>query len=238
MRVRGRCSRRPLQSLLLILLALIANPLGCLAEGDGPEDVEELKANTAQVDSVTSSSAQEHTSMRSVPLRPMHRAALSRCLRIASLRPACPRRTPDTDEWKAYARDGSPSVFDYGWSGAYPNEPERNRPPRFVHVALYGGQVSVGFGGFTYPRGGRAAALQNGVLTGTREVPIYFGRVDWAGRRGTLVLAPGFPMGGQQGDHLIFRWEEDRREYALGLHAWEPFLETVSTLEAMVRSIP
>ena len=110
--------------------------------------------------------------------------------------------------------------------------------PRFVHLTLYGGRVRRAFGGFDYPKGGIAAALRNGVLEEAREDPLFFGHVTWEGRRGTMILAPAYPVGGEQGDHVIFRWTERRREYALGLHAWEPFLEAVSTLEAIVRSIP
>jgi hypothetical protein len=40
------------------------------------------------------------------------------------------------------------------------------------------------------------------------------------------------------GDHLIFRWRDAGREYAASLHAWEPFQETVETLEAIVASMP
>ena len=40
------------------------------------------------------------------------------------------------------------------------------------------------------------------------------------------------------GNHLIFRWREHGRTYALGLHAWEPLSEAVATLRAIVDSLP
>jgi hypothetical protein len=177
--------------------------------------------------------ADEAAPARPIPLVPTPRKALARCLRVPSLAAACPRRVPRTANWKADVRGGQASVFDYGWGGAYEGAPERNRPPRLVHVTLYGGRVDTGFG-FPYPRGGRPAEVENGALYEQPERAVYFGRATWGARHGTLVLAPGFPLGGQQGGHLIFRWREGGREYALGLHAWEPFVETVATLERLV----
>jgi hypothetical protein len=60
----------------------------------------------------------------------------------------------------------------------------------------------------------------------------------WSGRRGTLLRAAPYPRGGIHGDHLVFRWREGRREYAVSLHAWKPLRETVATLDAIVTSLP
>lgn len=59
-----------------------------------------------------------------------------------------------------------------------------------------------------------------------------------AGKAGELVLAPPFPLGGMNGNHLAFRWRASGREHAVTPHGWEPFLETVGTLRSIVRSIP
>jgi hypothetical protein len=71
-----------------------------------------------------------------------------------------------------------------------------------------------------------------------RKRAVYLGRVRWAGRAGELVLAPPFPLGGMNGNHLAFRWRARGREHAVTLHGWEPFLETVGTLRAIARSTP
>ena len=51
-----------------------------------------------------------------------------------------------------------------------------------------------------------------------------------------LVLAPPYGLGGLMGDHLILRWRERGRDYAIGLHAWEPLTEAAATLDAVVSS--
>jgi hypothetical protein len=60
----------------------------------------------------------------------------------------------------------------------------------------------------------------------------------WGTRDGTLVLAPSFPVGGIDGDHLIFRWQQDDTEYAVSLHAWKPLEGASATLRSIVESIP
>ncbi len=91
---------------------------------------------------------------------------------------------------------------------------------------------------FHYPTGGRPVAVANGLFAKDANKALYFGQMHWSGKRGTLVLAPLFPAGGEQGGHLIFRWHRGSTEYAVGLHAWEPFLQTVATLHEIVDSIP
>jgi hypothetical protein len=75
-------------------------------------------------------------------------------------------------------------------------------------------------------------------LGSDREQPLFLGQRSWAGKEGTLVLAPPYGLGGINGDHLIFRWEGESRSFAVSLHAWDPLPETTATLEAIVRSIP
>ena len=38
------------------------------------------------------------------------------------------------------------------------------------------------------------------------------------------------------GDHLIFHWKASGVEYMISLHGWEPFLQVVATLRAIVAS--
>jgi hypothetical protein len=52
-----------------------------------------------------------------------------------------------------------------------------------------------------------------------------------------VVLAPSYPSGGEQGDHLIFRWSRDGVGFAVGLHAWEPLSGAMGTLKMMIGSV-
>jgi len=82
----------------------------------------------------------------------------------------------------------------------------------------------------------RSPIRRDGLVARPRSRALFFGRFAWGGERGTLVLAPGYPGGGEQGDHLIFRWRRGPVEYAVGLHAWEPLTRTAATLHAIVES--
>ena len=62
--------------------------------------------------------------------------------------------------------------------------------------------------------------------------PLGFGRRDWNGRHGVLVLGDCFA------NHLCFRWRERGVGYQIDLHGWEPFTQTVASLRAIVASLP
>lgn len=53
-----------------------------------------------------------------------------------------------------------------------------------------------------------------------------------------MVLAPSFPTGGIDGDHVIFRWSEDDAEYAVSIHAWDPLSDSIEMLRSVIASIP
>jgi hypothetical protein len=63
-------------------------------------------------------------------------------------------------------------------------------------------------------------------------------RVYVGGKEGEVALAPSFPAGGIEGDHLIFRWIEADTAYSISLHAWEPGAESLESLRAVVVSLP
>lgn len=73
-----------------------------------------------------------------------------------------------------------------------------NRPPIWSHVVVQAGNR-------------------------TRTSALYIGSFTWGGKCGTVILAPDFPNGGEQGGHLIFRWREHQTDFALGLHGWSYF---------------
>lgn len=111
-----------------------------------------------------------------------------------------------------------------------------NRPPAWSHISIYAGDLKAAFR-FTYPTRGVRPRHLDGLFAKARTRAIFMGSYVWGGREGTVVLAPGYPGGGEQGDHLIFRWRDSGIGCALGLHAWEPLAQAFEMLRAMVRSI-
>src|SRR5207253_243672 len=81
------------------------------------------------------------------------------------------------------------------------------RPPVWSHVSIYAGNLGSAFS-FAYPSRGQRIRSLNGLFTQARTRAIFLGAYTWAGRHGTLILAPSYPRGGEQGDHLIFRWRQ------------------------------
>ena len=161
-----------------------------------------------------------------VALVPTPEDALAACRSSRPLRRACPRLVPEApydERPEVYVVElrpggrGGPETFNLQWGAEDPARPERNRPPRLSHLVV---------------AAGRPGTTLRGIATRTLR------RADWQGRRGSLLLAAPYPGGGLMGDHLIFRWRDAGREYAASLHAWEPFQETVETLEAIVASMP
>jgi hypothetical protein len=161
-----------------------------------------------------------------VALVPTPENALAACRSSPLLRRACPQLVPEApydrrpEVYVVELRPGgrsAPETFNLQWGAEDPSRPERNRPPRLSHLVVVAG---------------RSGTTLRGVETRVLR------RTTWEGRRGRLLLAAPYPRGGLMGDHLIFRWRDGRREYAASLHAWEPFQETVNTLEAVVASMP
>jgi hypothetical protein len=165
------------------------------------------------------------------------------------LSPACPRRLPSASSFWAREFDrGSRPFRTFDISAGFPHPvPERNAPPRFVHVVVEAGDLRDSLGSFGFPTNGPVTAPSDG-LTRSEErnrllkrVPqaVFLGRVTWGGIKGVVVLAPPFnTVSSIHGDHLILRWRRGGTEYALSLHAWEPFSKCFVTLRAMVESLP
>jgi hypothetical protein len=177
-----------------------------------------------------------------VALEPMPAGALRECRSSSLLRPACPSAVPAapydprSEIYGAHLSQQFPSpdahTFSLQWGGETLGDPERNRPPRMVHLVLVGGLWRDHF------RIGERVEAQRGVMRTNREKALDFGRVVWSGRAGRLLLAPAYPRGGIQGNHLLFRWREGSTDYQLSLHAWEPFPEAVATLRAILATVP
>lgn len=176
-----------------------------------------------------------------VPLEALPVRALRACRASALLRPACPGRVPvapydptsEIYDARVFAVErGGPETFNFQWGGETPGRPERNRPPRMVHLVLVGGELENEFSLH------RREEPREGLMRTKRRAGLDLGPVRWNGRPGRLILAPPFPRGGINGNHLLFRWSEGDLQYQLGLHAWEPFTEAAATLRAIVGSLP
>jgi hypothetical protein len=174
-----------------------------------------------------------------IPLMRTPYGPLRKCRSSKLLAPACPREIPRVGGWRTYPSYGNPvgGTFGLERGGEFPGKPELNRPPTMVHFELSAARgPHAQVVPFAWPHG-TAVRSRNGLVREKRRAPVLLGDRVWNGRHGTLVLAPAWPSGGSQGNHLIFRWRADGVTYFLGLHAWEPFLETVSTLRRMVKSL-
>jgi hypothetical protein len=131
-------------------------------------------------------------------------------------------------------------------SGVPSVEPAKNVPPSFAHVVAEAGNLRQSLGSFVFPMKGTPTAPLDGLTRSKKRdrllngVPqaIFLGRVTWGGTRGVVALAPRYDtVSSIHGDHLIFRWQRGGTEYALSVHAWEPFSECFGTLRAMVESL-
>lgn len=181
---------------------------------------------------------------RRLELMPTPAVALRVCRSDRALAPACPARIPRVERrngpagWRTYPGARPPDgIFGMQLGGEIPGRPELMRPPRILHVEV---EAAPG-----HPRGtlflwpdGSTTAPRDGLLHQDRSAPLLLARVTWAGRRGTVVLAPPYPAGGSQGNHVIFRWRARGTTYIVGMHAWEPFSESFAMLRRVAESLP
>lgn len=162
---------------------------------------------------------------------------LAKCEQVAELRPACPDRVPLIEKSARKRaetfRSGKGSfVFFSEWSAPYPGITRKNAPPRFLHVNVRGGDLDKAYG-FQWPT---VAANLSSRLPKKRTDAILLDTVTWFGKAGSLVLAPSYPEGGIDGDHLIFRWSRADKDYAISIHAWLPLSDTREALRALIGS--
>jgi hypothetical protein len=172
--------------------------------------------------------------------RAIPQSVTSKCADVTTLTAACPTRMPkviDEDHRARAFRTGPSSVFFAEWSAPYPGLTARNAPPRFVHINVIASPLHQPLA-FEWPV--RPTTGLEGLPKAPRKrnEPLLVGTYTWAGRDGEVALAPSFPAGGIEGDHLIFRWIEADIAYSISLHAWKPLDATLETLEAVVGSIP
>jgi hypothetical protein len=174
---------------------------------------------------------------QSVELIPLPQSYLAKCERFPELEPVCPRSIPPigSDQSRAQSfRSGKHVVFFAEWSAHYPGITDKNAPPRFLHLNVHGGDLASAFP-FEWPS--TPSELPNPPPK-KRADALLLDDVTWFGKAGSLVLAPRYPSGGIDGDHLIFRWGGTEEAWAISLHAWLPLSETRAALKAVVGSIP
>lgn len=175
---------------------------------------------------------------RAVGLMALPDSHQERCQRFPQLEPACPRSIPLVESHESRARSFRSGkdhfVFFSEWSGPYPGITTKNSPPRFLHVNVHAGDLGQAFP-FEWPV--RATALPD-PLPKKRRQAVLLETVTWFGSEGPLILAPSFPAGGIDGDHVVFHWRHEGGDYAISLHAWLPLSETIDTLKAVVGSTP
>lgn len=178
--------------------------------------------------------------VRMIPAPPAVRAA---CAEF-NLTNSCPVRLPYVSGDRHWlingCRPGVPGCGGVSWLQLDLEHMEREAdvpPPRWVHVEIFAGDLDRAFR-FRWPAADRGSrtVLADGVFRRERASALYFGEVEWGGRRGALVLAPGYPTGGTQGNHLVFRWRDSGGDHAVGLHAWEPLTQAAATLQEMLAS--
>jgi hypothetical protein len=175
------------------------------------------------------------TRMMAIP-----RTVLDGCTDEAALEPACPTQMPRVTDGESRARafrTGRSSVFFAEWRGPYPGLSHRNAPPRFVHINVIASPVDHPLA-FKWPTRATIALEDLENVPRKRNEPLLIGAYTWTGRKGEVALAPSFPAGGIEGDHLIFRWVEAATAYSISLHAWRPVVKCFNSLRAVVKSVP
>jgi len=167
---------------------------------------------------------------------------LGYCRRSPRLSRACPRLLPRMEQpsphWEVtVCLRGRQGCLGLTWDDLnLVDAGDGNRPPVWSHIAIYAGDLTAAFP-FNYPKAGPRVSRLDGLFAKSRTRAIFLGTYTWGGKHGTVVLAPAYPGGGEQGDHLIFRSRRGGVDYAVGLHAWEPLAQTFATLRAMIGSI-
>jgi hypothetical protein len=176
------------------------------------------------------------SSAEAAPLMAMPPKMLTGCTRFEELRPVCPAMVPEIEKSAFSSSKASQEakelwVFFAEWNVPRRGLSEKNAPPQFAHVNAYAAapDMMVQF---------EREELGDESPAGTRTTGLTLGERTWKGHTGELVLAPSYPHGGMEGDHLIFEWTQDDLTYSLSLHAWDSLEETEAMLEAMVGSLP
>src|SRR5438067_6759890 len=159
----------------------------------------------------------------------------------ASIRSACPTAFPasvGTGLTLSVGLASAAAPFDLlqlEAGGERAGDQHLNRPPHYVGLFLASGDLEDALPAI-FPKSPRQPApIRDGLANIPRKHALLLGRRRWAGISGQLSLAPSrgrIPL--VYFHYLLFRWHDATGDTALGLHAWEPFTETVQTLHALI----
>jgi hypothetical protein len=215
---------------LLPLLAAVAISCGDLPEQEDSPARESPESPRESTVSPSPSSDEPPPDLMAIPS-----SVLDTCTAVAALRAACPTQVPrvDAEDHRSDAfRSGRAWVFFAEWSGPYPGLSARNAPPRFTHVNVITAPIEYELA-FGWPQ----TVADIGTIPPERSEPLLLGSFAWGGKEGEVALAPSFPTGGIEGDHVIFRWTAAETAYSVSLDAWDSIPDTLDHLEAVVESI-
>jgi hypothetical protein len=192
---------------------------------------------------------QQGTPARDVAFRRMPARAAQVCQSLGGVKDVCPSLLPKANTYSAreIERSGLGYVTFNMEAGTSYADTSRDRPPSFAHVVLEGGDLEASLDVLVFSRR-QLVVARDGLLDSperrralSKNPPrtLYLGKRNWAGRNGELVLAPPYDsVASIHGGHLLFAWSERGMDYAVSLHAWEPFTETERSLRLVVESIP
>jgi hypothetical protein len=175
-----------------------------------------------------------------VPLRPTPAWVRAACGGLPT-RTHCPAAIPVSAgrglTLSVYLRSGRApfGLLQLEAGGERAGDEHRNRPPHYVGVFVASGRLDRAFPAIFPKRTAAPVVVRDGLANVPSAHGRSFGARRWAGIRGRLSLAPSRgPVPLVYFHYLLFRWREPDGEGVIGLHAWEPFTETVQTLHALV----
>jgi hypothetical protein len=180
-----------------------------------------------------------------VAMIPTPRWALAACATVAELRRFCPGQVPLTRQrgstmiFTAPRRRFPVALFELQSGVAWGGFREHvHRPPIFGNTVVLGGQF-MRLNARAFPASGaRPVVLRNGIANGLRRRPIALGPRTWSGIGGELSLTPSFYYDlGELSDLVVFRWHDTAGDHAVGLNVWEPLIDSVATLRAIVSTL-
>ncbi len=164
-------------------------------------------------------------------MMPLPLGAARRCSATPGIEVVCPAEVPEIEGRAFLSLQSDRGLFSAEWGVGRAGIGRRGGPPHFTHLV-----VQAGDPGTILPFEVPAAAAPGIEFSRRRKGALLLGRPRWNEVNGSLVLAPPYPNGGVNGDHVVFLWRNDGAAYALSLHAWLPLREATATLRAVVES--
>ncbi len=165
-------------------------------------------------------------------LMPLPPRAARRCAATSGIGAICPAETPEIEGRTFLSLQSARRLFSAEWGVGRSGIGRRGSPPHFSHVV-----VQASDPGTILPFEVPVAVAPRVGLGRRRKGALLLARPHWNDTKGSLVLAPPYPEGGVNGDHLLYLWRADEVAYAVSLHAWLPLRDAAATLRAVVESI-